>query len=171
MTPPGDQARVTALVRVEPVEAFRIFTQEIDLWWRRGLAYRVAGKRRGVICIEPEVGGRLFELFETCAGVERVIETGKVLAWEPPHRLVLEWRPVNFKPDEVTEVEVEFAPSPSGTQVTVTHRGWSRIRGDHPARHGKEVGPFVADLGRWWGDLLTSLRERADVRACRARRR
>lgn len=162
MTAAGDQARVTALVRVEPAEAFRVFTEEIDLWWRRGLAYRVAGKRRGIICIEPRLGGRLFEIFETRSGTERVVETGKVMVWEPPRRLVLEWRAVNFKPDEVTEVEIEFAPSASGTRVTVTHRGWSRIRGDHPARHGKDVGPFLAELGRWWGDLMTSMRERAE---------
>jgi hypothetical protein len=40
----------------------------------------------------------------------------------------------------------------------VTHRGWSRIRPDHPARHDLEVAAFVRMMGLWWGDLLTSLR-------------
>jgi hypothetical protein len=59
-------------------------------------------------------------------------------------------------------VEVRFQPSPSGTLVTVEHRGWSRIRPDHPARHGLEVGPFLRMMGLWWGDLLSALREYAE---------
>lgn len=153
---PADQARVTVLVEVPPEDAFRIFTDEIDRWWRRGLRYRI-GRRRSVVSLEPGLGGRLYESFETSSRT-KAVETGRVTVWEPPARLVLEWRAVNFAPDESTEVEVTFAPSPSGTQVTVTHRGWSRIRPDHPARHDLEVAAFVRMMGLWWGDLLTSLR-------------
>lgn len=157
---PGDQARVSVLVEVEPAAAFRIFTEEIDQWWRRGLKYRVAGARRGTIHLEAGLGGRLFESFESGAGTQ-VVQTGQVTAWEPPARLVFEWRATNFAPMESTEVEVLFAPSASGTLVTVTHRGWSRIRGDHPARHGLEVAAFIRAMGLWWGELMSSLRERA----------
>jgi uncharacterized protein YndB with AHSA1/START domain len=160
----GDQARVSVLVKVPPDVAFQVFTEEIDLWWRRGLRYRVSGKGRGVMCIEPGVGGRLFESIESKGGT-RVVETGRVTAWEPPSRLVLEWRNVNFAPAEKTEVEVVFAPSPSGTLVTVTHRGWAAIRPDHPARHGLDVPAFIGMIGSWWGDLMTSLRERAAGRS------
>ena len=155
---PGDQARVSVRVAVEPEVAFRIFTEEIDQWWRRGLRYRVAGRRRGIIHLEPGVGGRLFESFET-GSATRVVETGRVTTWEPPRRLVFEWRAVNFAPSEKTEVEVIFEPSPSGTLVTVTHRGWSKIRLDHPARHGHDVVGFIRMMGLWWGDLMSSLRE------------
>ena len=160
----GDQATITVLVAVEPSVAFAVFTEEIDRWWRRGLKYRVAGPRRGIIHLEPRAGGRLFESFETSNGT-RVVETGRVKSWEPPARLVFEWRAVNFAPGEKTEVEVTFAPSPSGTLVTVQHRGWSGIRPDHPARHGEDVPAFLRSMGLWWGDLLTSLRERAAARA------
>jgi uncharacterized protein YndB with AHSA1/START domain len=159
----GDQATITVLVAVEPTIAFEVFTQEIDSWWRRGLKYRVAGKRRGIIHLESRVGGRLLESFETSNGT-RVVETGRVTIWEPPSRLVFEWRAVNFAPSEKTEVEVLFAPSPSGTLVTVKHRGWSAIRPDHPARHGEDVRAFLRSMGLWWGDLLTSLREHAALR-------
>jgi uncharacterized protein YndB with AHSA1/START domain len=155
---PGDQAKVSVLVQVEPVVAFRVFTEEIDRWWRRGLKYRVAGKRRGFIHLEPRAGGRLFESFENASGT-RVLETGRVTVWEPPGRLVFDWRAVNFAPAEKTEVEVRFEPSPSGTLVTVLHRGWSQLRPDHPARHGLEVAAFIRTMGLWWSDLLTSLRE------------
>jgi uncharacterized protein YndB with AHSA1/START domain len=68
-----------------------------------------------------------------------------VTAWEPPTRLVLDWCAVNSDPTEKTEVEVTF--SPSGTWVSVVHRGWSRFRPDHPARDGLEVPAFVRMIG------------------------
>ena len=77
----------------------------------------------------------------------------------PPSRLAFEWRGVAFAPGERTEVEVLFSPSPSGTTVTVTHRGWASLRPDHPVRHGNDVPAFIRMTGLWWGDLLTSLRE------------
>jgi uncharacterized protein YndB with AHSA1/START domain len=155
----GDQAKVSVLVEVPPEVAFEIFTNDIDCWWRRGLAYRISGSG-GFLHLEPGLGGRLYESFETGART-KIFETGRVTAWDPPRRLTFEWRLVNFAPDEATEVEVTFAPSPSGTLVTVIHRGWSMLRGDHPARHGLEAPAFLRELGRWWGDLMTSLRERA----------
>ncbi len=160
MTRPGDRARASVLVAVPPELAFHAFTEEIDQWWRRGLKYRVSGKGRGILRLEPGVGGRLFESIESPSGT-RVIETGRVTDWEPPRRLVLEWRNVNFRRDEKTEVEVLFEPSPSGTLVTVTHTGWADIPPDHPARHGLAVPDFIRMIGMWWGELLTSLREHA----------
>jgi len=57
-------------------------------------------------------------------------------------------------------VEVVFVPSPSGTLVTVWHRGWSTIRPDHPARHNLDAIPFIRMNGLWWGDLLSAFRWR-----------
>lgn len=156
-----DQARASVLVRVPREVAFRAFTEDIDQWWGRGPKYRVAGKRRGIIHVEPGVGGRLFESFES-AGGERVVETGHIVAWEPPSRLAFEWRSPSFAPGEKTLVEVLFEESASGTLVTVTHAGWAAIRRDHPARHGQEVGPFLRFIGMWWADLLTMLREHVE---------
>jgi len=156
----ADRASVTVLVRVPRADAFRIFTEEIDSWWRGGLKYRI-GKQRSVLHLEPKLGGRLFETFET-AGGPQIKETGRITCFEPPSHLVLEWRALNFAPDEKTEVEVWFEPSPSGTLVTVEHRGWSGIRPDHPVRHGQEGSAFACSLGLWWGELMTSLRERAE---------
>lgn len=158
---PEDQARVSVLVAVPPEDAFRIFTEDIDQWWRGGMKFRIAGGNRSIIHLETHAGGRLFE--SILSGSEtKIVETGLVTVWSPPTRLVFEWRAVNFAPSEKTEVEVLFAASPSGTLVTLTHRGWSRIRPDHPARHGQEVAAFLRDLGMWWGDLMASLREHAE---------
>lgn len=167
---PGDQARVTVLVRADPATAFRAFTEEIDRWWLRGVRFRASGRRHGVLHLEPFVGGRLFERVERETGEEptreddgRIVATGTVLIWEPPHRLRFEWRGVNFAPGERTEVEVVFEPSPSGTRVTLTHRGFASLRDDHPVRHGEAPAAFVARLGRWWGELASSFRERAEA--------
>ncbi len=162
MTPtpriPGDEARVTVTVAAPPDLAFRLFTEEVNLWWRTGVRYRALSKHGSVVHIEGKVGGKMFETAETARG-PRVVETGHVLVWEPPRRLVLAWRAVNFAPDEKTEVEVLFEPTATGTQVTVKHRGWSTIRPDHPVRHGADVPAFIRTMGLWWGDLMTSLRE------------
>lgn len=157
----GDQARVSALVRVPREVAFQVFTEDIDRWWRRGLKYRVAGAARGFIHLEPRVGGRLFESFDVGAE-RRIFETGTVTVWEPPARLVFSWRASNFAPHEETEVEVLFQESASGTLVTVTHRGWAKLRPDHPVRHGLDVTAFVRMNGLWWGDQMASLREVAE---------
>lgn len=156
----GDEARATVSVALAPAEAFRVFTEEIDSWWRRGRRFRNAPDDRGIVRIEPGVGGRLFESFDGEGG-ERVVEVGRTLVWEPPQRLLLEWRNINFGADERTEVEVLFRASGSGTMVTVVHRGWSGIRADHPARHGLERPAFIRMMGLWWGDQLTALRLRA----------
>ena len=157
MTEGGDSARVTVTVAVPPEVAFEVFTQEIDLWWRRGPKFRPMGRKPGVLHFEGKVGGRLFESFETSTGA-KVHQTGKITAWEPPSRFAFEWRSPNYVAEEKTFVEVLFEESASGTLVTVTHSGWSALRPDHPARHGEQAGVFLRRMGLWWGDQMTSLR-------------
>ena len=154
-----DKVIVETTVAVPPARAFEIFTRETDLWWRRGPRFRVAGHRPGVLELEPRLGGRLLEKLETAKGNAKAIVVGTVLAWEPPSRVVFEWRNVNFTKDEKTEVEVRFEETNSGnTRVTLEHRGWAAIRADHPARHEKQGREFIAFIGGFWGDLLTAMR-------------
>lgn len=145
-------------MNLEPGQAFRVLTEEIDQWWGRSPKFRAVGTRGGLLVLEPALGGRLFESYDTPSG-PRTVEMGRVTVWEPPTRLMLEWRAVNFKPGEKTEVEVDFERTANGTRVTVTHRGWSQLRPDHPVRHGQPPAVFIGAMGRWWGQLLTSLRE------------
>ena len=154
----GDQAKVTVTVAVAPAAAFDVFTRETDLWWRRGLAYRVGGRHPGTLMFEPRVGGRLFESFDTDGG-KQVFEYGRITVWQPPSRLVFEWRNSNFVDSEVTEVEVLFEAVDAGTRVTLHHRGWAALRNDHPARHGLEATAFSRMIGMWWADQLTALRQ------------
>lgn len=152
----GDRARVSVSVAIPPSRAFQIFTSDIDQWWRRGMKFRNSTSR-SLICIEPKVGGRLFESF-AAEGTEQVIEVGRVHVWEPPRRLAFTWRNANFAPHEQTEVDIQFEPTVSGTLVTVTHSGLSSLPADHPARHGLQGSEFPRMIGLWWGEQMSALR-------------
>ena len=154
----GDRARISVAVEVPQDEAFSIFTEQIDRWWRHGLKFRHSESHSSIIRIEPRLNGRLFESFES-GDAARVIEVGRVHIWEPPHRLSFTWRNANYSADEQTDVEVTFAPSTAGTLVTVTHSGLAALRADHPARHGNAGAAFSRMIGLWWGEQMTSLRD------------
>jgi hypothetical protein len=135
----NDSVTVTTVVRTDPVEAFRIFTAEIDAWWKRGPRYRL---RDGVLRFDA---GRLFE------GEEAI---GRVTAWEPGVRLLLDLTDWPFQTGEATEVEVRFQAVGDGTRVTVEHRGWQRPSG---------AAEFRTVVGLWWGVLLPGFGRAAGV--------
>lgn len=150
-------ATVTVNVAVEPEVAFAVFTEEIGSWWLPGPRYRNDGAP-STMTLEPKLGGRLLQVYED--GREPFV-FGKLVAWEPPTRLLLEWRLSNFAPDEATEVEVRFAPTETGTSVVVTHSGHHELRADHPARHGLDGFGLSRMLGTWWAEQASSFRARA----------
>jgi uncharacterized protein YndB with AHSA1/START domain len=103
-----------------PVErAFRVFTEELGSWWPKQ-THSVGLEKVEATMIEPRVGGRCYERWDD--GTE--ISWGEVLAWEPPHRLVLAWHPSADTAHPVTEVEVVFEGTDAGTRVVLEHRGW-----------------------------------------------
>ena len=155
----GDEAKVTITVAVDRAAAFDIFTRETDLWWKRGPAYRISGRSPGALVFEPREGGRLFESADSPSG-KQLFEYGRIKVWQPPSRLVFEWRNANFAKDEVTEVDVLFDEIADGTRITLLHRGWASLRPGHPARHGLDAAAFSRMMGMWWADLLTAYRER-----------
>lgn len=157
-----DRVAVSTLVAVDPATAFDAFTADIDRWWKRSPRHRFAPGAEGILSFEPGPGGRLVESWGP--GPDQSFEVGRVLAWEPGRRLVFEFRFPNFGPGEVTEVEVAFAREGEGTRVNLEHRGWDRLRADHPARGGLEGGAFVSLVGLYWGDLLVLARAHAERR-------
>ena len=112
--------RKTLSVACTPERAFEVFTGEVASWWPTQRFSIHEDKVRDVV-LEPREGGEMYELAE---GGERE-HWARVIAWEPPKRLVLAWR-VNPETDAPTEIEVTFAPEGEGTRVELEHRHWER---------------------------------------------
>jgi uncharacterized protein YndB with AHSA1/START domain len=92
--------------------------------------------------LELREGGRFYER----TGGEEA-SWGKVLAYEPPHRIVLEWHVNPGNP--ATEIEVTFTPDGAGTRVELVHRGWERFTSDKTrSGYASETG-WTAVLGRF----------------------
>lgn len=118
-----------------PAEAFEIFTARIGDWWPRD-RFSIHGAESAACGIEPRVGGEVFEISNVGAR-ER---WGTVIAWEPPHRLVMTWHP-GRAPSSAQEVEVRFVAIEDGTRVELEHRGWNRYGdGAEEARASYENG-------------------------------
>jgi uncharacterized protein YndB with AHSA1/START domain len=156
-----DSVTVTTILDADPGTAFRVFTDEVDLWWRRGPRYRPELRGGGTMRFEPRAGGRFLEVYPE----GEAFEIGRILSWEPGSRLVFDWRARNFEPGETTVVEVRFEKADMGTRVTLEHRGWDSIHATHPARHGWTGEAFSSMIGLRWADQLVSLRVRAGGRA------
>jgi uncharacterized protein YndB with AHSA1/START domain len=130
--------RVSKTITVNaPVEhAFAVFTERMADWWPLA-THSVGHARAEKVTLEGHVGGRFYESIE--GGEES--EWGRVLAWEPPARVVVSWHP-GFADGVETELEVRFTPEGGrSTRVELEHRGWERL-GDRAAssRAGYDEG-------------------------------
>lgn len=110
-------------VRIDrsPTDAFRLFTGGIGEWWPLEEGYSFGGDRAKEIHLEAKPGGRFYERFVD--GDE--LQVGRVVACEPPHRIVFTWQDPDWRGE--TEVEVSFTPEGERTRVTVEHRGFERL--------------------------------------------
>lgn len=105
-----------------PVEqAFRVFTEGIATWWPLR-THSVGQERAETVVFEGRADGRLYE--RTSDREEH--EWGRVLAWEPPRRIVYSWHP-DRGDDTSQEVEIRFTPEGAGTRLDLEHRGWERL--------------------------------------------
>jgi len=117
-----EPVRATVEVRRGVEEAFRVFTAGIGDWWPVA-GHSVEPERVAAVVLEGRPGGRLYERWHD--GGEA--DWGRVLAWEPPTRLLLAWSPNPERPAP-TEVEVRFLAVAAGhTRVELEHRGWERL--------------------------------------------
>jgi uncharacterized protein YndB with AHSA1/START domain len=101
-------------VKAPPAKAFDLFCSRIGEWWPSGKT--VADNPHVAIVIEPHAEGRWFE--RDAEGHET--QWGKVLAFEPPSRLLLGWQlngQWTFDPNFLTEVELTFQPTPGGSRA------------------------------------------------------
>lgn len=126
-------------VAAAPARAFEVFTADATRWWPRSHSVGTSPMREAII--EPRAGGRWYERGED--GSE--CDWGKVLAWEPPSRLLLAWQldaRFKYNPNLVTEVEVRFiADGSNATRVELEHRHLERLGDDAEALRQKISAP------------------------------
>ena len=146
---------VALRVKATPERAFAAFPEEIGAWWRPNTMFQTTPRPPGRLAFEPGEDGRLTETLAS----GKVFEIGKVLAWQPPERLVFSWRQANFPLDLHTEVEVRFEAVGDETRVSVEHRGFHLVPTDSAARHGFPDRLLLTRLGEWWQEQLRSIRD------------
>ncbi|MFI5232035.1 MAG: SRPBCC family protein [Gemmatimonadales bacterium] len=147
--------RKEIVVEAPSAHAFRVFTDGVDRWWPRQHHVGKSPLKRAIIEAAP--GGRWYSICED--GSE--CDIGRVLVWDPPHRLVLSWQITGewkFDPAFVTEVEVTFTPDGAArTTVVLEHRNLERY-GAQAAAIRESIG---ADTG--WGLIVKNFAEAARV--------
>jgi uncharacterized protein YndB with AHSA1/START domain len=152
MMPRGGDAntvRKVVSVKVPAAVAWQVFTEKMGTWWP--LSTHKIGEAKAIdAVIEPVVGGRWYERGEDGSSCD----WGRVLAWEPPRRLVLSWEiTADWKhdPSLSTEVEVRFiAEGEDGTRVELEHRHLDR----YAERRDQMQAIFDSEGG--WSGLLES---------------
>jgi uncharacterized protein YndB with AHSA1/START domain len=119
-----------------PIErAFHVFTAEFGAF--KPPEHNLMAVEIAETVFEPHAGGYLYD-----RGVDgSVCRWARVLAYEPPHRVLISWDigprwQLETDPDRTSEVEVRFiAESPDRTRVQLEHRnldrhgdGWEGLR-------------------------------------------
>jgi uncharacterized protein YndB with AHSA1/START domain len=127
--------RTTIVVDAPLDRAFSIFTDGFGSWFPR--EYNLLPVDIAERTFEPREGGRICD-----RGVDgSECHWGRVLAYEPPNRVVFSWDisprwEVETDPDKTSEVEVRFVEeAPDRTRLELEHRnldrhgeGWEQIR-------------------------------------------
>jgi uncharacterized protein YndB with AHSA1/START domain len=117
----------TQVVVEAPIErAFTVFTDDIGSWWRPD--HHILRGELAEMVFEPRVGGHVYD-----RGVDgSVCRWARVLAYEPPNRVVISWDintqwQLETDPSKTSEVEVRFiAEGPDRTRVELEHRNLDR---------------------------------------------
>jgi uncharacterized protein YndB with AHSA1/START domain len=144
-TIPALNGRITVRVPIE--RAFRVFTSSFNSWWPR--EFHIGQAEMAEAILEPREGGRWYE-----RGVDgSECDWGMVLAWEPPHRLLVTWQ-INGEwqydpdPQHASEIEVRFIDEgPELTRVELEHRLLERLVGGQALRDG------IGEGGGWSSNL------------------
>ena len=130
MTDTQATAVSTSIVVDAPVErAFAVYTEDIGSWWPR--EHHIIQAPLSHMVFEPREGGCVYDVGTD--GSE--CRWARVLAYEPPHRVVFSWDislqwQLETDPAKTSEVEVRFIPEGTArTRVELEHR--------HLDRHGE----------------------------------
>ena len=143
------------VVQVPIERAFRTFTSEFDRIKPR--EHNMLGVEIAETVFEPRVGGHVYD-----RGVDgSVCRWARVLAYEPPHKVVISWDisprwQIETNPEHTSEVEIRFiAESADRTRVELEHRNLDRHGDGWEAERDavRNEGGWPLYLQRF-GDLL-----------------
>src|SRR3974390_632026 len=133
--PPGTSVHASIVVDAPLERAFQVFTQDFGNF--KPAEHNMLGVELAETVLEPRVGGRLYDRgidgSECC--------WARVLAYEPPHRVVMSWDispqwQIEADPAKTSEWEVRFvAETPQRTRAEIEHgnldrhgEGWEGVR-------------------------------------------
>lgn len=137
-------------VELPLAEAFELFTLGMTSWWPLKTHSIAADTFEGrvkanSVRFEACLGGRVLENLSNGTS----LPWGEVIAWEPPTRFVMTWKP-NLEPGPPTEVEVRFSSTTQGgTLVLLEHRAWERLGDVGPARRSGYDAGWARVLGHF----------------------
>lgn len=107
----------------------------------------------GHMALDARPGGGFRE--EWSVGGRTVVTRGRVLAFDPPRRLVLSWADEDWPAE--TRVTIALEPEGSGTRLSLAQTGWEALGGPGAAlRAAHEAG---------WRSHLAALRAFAEGRS------
>ena len=118
--------RVSIVVEAPVQRAFEVFTQEMKSWWPED--HHLIEGEIGEMVFERHAGGRIYD--RTADG--RECTWARVLAYEPPDRVVFTWDispawGIETELERTSEVEVRFiAEADARTRVDLEHRNLER---------------------------------------------
>lgn len=136
----------TISVPLTPQAAFDLFTARMSEFWPA--SHSIGATPFETVVMEPKVGGRWFE--RSADGAE--CPWGRVLVWEPPHRVVLAWQldaDWRYDPEFETDVAVTFVETePGRTKLELRH--------GHLERFGERAAEMKAtfESPNAWGSIL-----------------
>jgi uncharacterized protein YndB with AHSA1/START domain len=144
--------RKTVTVNVPATRAFDVFASRMGSWWHK--EHSIAkGTTQADVVVEPRAGGRWYEV--GADGSEQ--PWGKVIAYEPPRRLVLAWqltREFQYDPSFETTVEITFEEKDGVTTVHFEHRDLERM--------GAGTVELLEGMDGGWGMLLDLFKAEAE---------
>ena len=144
----NDVVRKELTIHASQRRAFQAFTEQMDLWWPR--MHHIGNSEMKEAVLETKQGGRWYEV-----GVDGTeCNWGKVLVWNPPHKLVLAWQITadwQYDPNFLTEVEVNFIEKGAKlTSVILEHRNIEKY-----GIKAQEIWSAFDSEGGWTGMLKT----------------
>jgi uncharacterized protein YndB with AHSA1/START domain len=148
--------RTSIVVEAPRQRAFEVFTQDMKAWWPED--HHMLDGEIGEMIFEPRAGGRVYDR----ATDGRECTWARVLAYEPPDRVMFTWDigpswEIETDLERASEVEVRFiAESDARTRVELEHRhlerhgeGWEGMHGavSSPGGWPKTLAAYAAYAG------------------------